>query len=84
MDRNELILRESYQVVKIFARNMESVNHSEIVKDCVLVLRSAALSNYQRNKQIVEEVRRLQLPHSTCARNVEHLSQNQFSALLLD
>jgi hypothetical protein len=50
----------------------------------MLVVCNTLISNYQNNKQIAEEIRRLQLPDSTCARRVEHLSEGDFQYWLLN
>jgi hypothetical protein len=65
MNRNELISKASYQVAKILVWNVKLFCDAKTFKDCVLAVCSIQFSDYQNNKQFVEEVRSIQLSDSS-------------------
>lgn len=76
MKKNELTTKASYQVTEILAQKMKPFSDAEIVKECVVTVCKTLFSQFSNNKQILDEVSKLQLSDSTCMRRSQDLAAN--------
>ena len=82
--KNELTTKASYQVAHILASKMKPFTDGEIIKECMTIVCDTLFQNFPNNKQICDEIGKLQLSNDTCTRRVENLSESVFQSLLAE
>lgn len=75
LSQDSAVTKASYEISYILGKHMKPFTDAEIVKECFISAANILFDKYSNKKQIVSDIKKIQLSDSTCTRRIEDISK---------
>lgn len=75
LSQDSVVTKASYEICYTLGKHMKPFTDAEIVKECFVSAADILFDKFSNKKQILSEIKKLQLSDSTCVRRIEDISK---------
>lgn len=75
ISQDSAVTKASYEICYILGKHMKPFTDAEIIKECFVSTADILFNKYSNKKQILSDIKKLQLSDSTCVRRIEDISK---------
>lgn len=75
LSQDSAVTKASYEICYILGKHMKPFTDAEIVKECFVSAANILFDKFSNKKQILSDIKKLQLSDSTCMRRIEDISK---------
>lgn len=78
------VTRASYEICYILGKHLKPFTDAEVVKECFVNASNVLFDKFGNKKQIISEIKKIQLSDSTCVRRIEDIAKHIFDRIIDD
>lgn len=75
LSQDSAVTKASYEICYILGKHMKPFTDAEIVKECFVSAADILFDKFSNKKQILADIKKIQLSDSTCTRRIEDISK---------
>lgn len=82
LSQDSAVTKASYEICYILGKHMKPFTDAEIVKECFVSAADILFDKFSNKKQILADIKKIQLSDSTCTRRIEDISKYIYEDVL--